>query len=301
MLDFPANPILNQEYTFNEITWVWNGSAWYKKLQMVSSTPYIIDISLNTNNENIITYSNGNTEIIYPNDKLGKIVYRYTTKKIPGLGEFTIDVDTAATRPWVKVNALKDWFDNTNIQDFPLNEQPQIVTYEDYWNTLSGVQTSFSDATCSDQVNMNVFLGLLFISEVAGSTKEPMQLCIQPNNYDNGECGVQNEHYPTDDLDWFTWTSSSTGYPPLFDANFDGVINGSDAIQVANYGYRAYGWGFTTGGGDAAISSTNQINPRFVEGKEYYLWIQAPHPDVFYDNMNRVSGGAISELDGGTF
>jgi len=301
MLDFPANPILNQEYTFNEITWVWNGSAWYKKLQMVSSTPYIIDISLNTNNENIITYSNGNTEIIYPNDKLGKIVYRYTTKKIPGLGEFTIDVDTAATRPWVKVNALKDWFDNTNIQDFPLNEQPQIVTYEDYWNTLSGVQTSFSDATCLDQVNMNVFLGLLFISEVAGSTKEPMQLCIQPNNYDNGECGVQNEHYPEFDTDWLTWTSSSTGFPPLFDANFNGSVNSADALTVMNYGYRAYGWGFTTGGGDAAISSTNEINPRFVEGKEYYLWIQAPHPDVFYDNMNRVSGGAISELDGGTF
>jgi hypothetical protein len=64
MLDFPANPILNQEYTFNEITWVWNGSAWYKKLQMVSSTPYIINLDLNTNNDLNATYSNGTTDLV---------------------------------------------------------------------------------------------------------------------------------------------------------------------------------------------------------------------------------------------
>jgi len=62
MLDFPANPILNQEYTFNEITWVWNGSAWYKKLQMVSSTPYIINVDLNTNGELVFTYTDNTTQ-----------------------------------------------------------------------------------------------------------------------------------------------------------------------------------------------------------------------------------------------
>jgi hypothetical protein len=144
---------------------------------------------------------------------------------------------------------------------------------------------------------MNVFLGLVFISEVDADDKEPMQLCILPNNYDNGQCGIINEHYPADDTDWYSWTSSSTGFPPLIDANFDGVINSTDAVLVSNYGYRAYGWGFETGGGDEIISTTNQINPRLVEGKEYYLWIQSPHPDAITDNMERISAG----LDGGTF
>jgi hypothetical protein len=144
---------------------------------------------------------------------------------------------------------------------------------------------------------MTVFLGLVYISEVDADDKEPMQLCILPNNYDNGPCGDINEHYPADDANWLFWTSSSTGFPPLIDANFDGVINFTDAVLVYNYGYRAYGWGFETGGGDEIISTTNQINPRLVEGKEYYLWIQSPHPDAITDNMERISAG----LDGGTF
>ena len=28
MVDFPANPTLNQLYTFSGRTWRWNGSAW---------------------------------------------------------------------------------------------------------------------------------------------------------------------------------------------------------------------------------------------------------------------------------
>jgi hypothetical protein len=28
MIDFPNSPTLNQIYTFNGLTWQWNGSAW---------------------------------------------------------------------------------------------------------------------------------------------------------------------------------------------------------------------------------------------------------------------------------
>jgi hypothetical protein len=28
MIDFPNSPILNETYTFNGLTWQWNGSAW---------------------------------------------------------------------------------------------------------------------------------------------------------------------------------------------------------------------------------------------------------------------------------
>ena len=253
--------------------------------------------SINFKGDGFTVTPDGTKLTVKANTKAGKIVYKYTTKTIPGLGEFTIDVNTAATRSWFKVNALKDFFNNIIEKDFPLNEQPEIVTYEDYWNNLNSVNTTFNHPTCNNQIGMTVFLGLVFISEVDADDKEPMQLVILPNNYDNGPCGDINEHYPADDADWLSWTSSSTGFPPLIDANFDGVINSTDAVLVSNYGYRAYGWGFETGGGDEIISTTNQINPRLVEGKEYYLWIQSPHPDAITDNMERISAG----LDGGTF
>ena len=253
--------------------------------------------SINFSGDGFTVTPDGSKLTVKSNTKAGKIVYKYTTKTIPGLGEFTIDVNTAATRSWFKVNALKDFFNNIVEKDFPLNEQPQIVTYEDYWNNLNSVNTTFNHPTCNNQIDMNVFLGLLYVSEVDADDKEPMQLCIMPNNYDNGQCGVINEHYPENDTDWYFWTPVSTEFPPLIDVNFDGVINVTDAILVANYGYRAYGWGFETGGGDEIISTTNQINPRLVEGKEYYLWIQSPHPDAITDNMERISSG----IDGGTF
>jgi hypothetical protein len=221
-----------------------------------------------------------------------------TTNTIPGIGEFTIDVNSGAVKPWFKVNALKKWIDNDPVVEFPANEQPDIVTYEDYWNCLNSVIVNLGPSDCGGNlVGLSVFLGLVYICEVDNNEKEPMQLCIHANSYNNQQCGTIGTVYPPDDLDWSTWTSSSTGFPPLFDSNFDGVINVNDAINVMNYGYRAYGWGFTTGGGDQAISTENQINPRFVEGKEYYIWIQAPHPDATYDNFTRV----LNNLDGGSF
>jgi hypothetical protein len=36
-LDFPANPTLNQEYTLNGRTWLWNGSGWIQKPVIVSN------------------------------------------------------------------------------------------------------------------------------------------------------------------------------------------------------------------------------------------------------------------------
>jgi hypothetical protein len=264
--------------------------------------------SINFKGDGFTVTPDGTKLTVKANTKAGKIVYKYTTKTIPGLGEFTIDVNTAATRPWFKVNALKDFFNNTIVNDFPTSAtipDTQIVTYEDYWNCLNCINTTFAHPACNNKIDMNVFLGLVFISEVDTDDKEPMQLVIFPNNYDNGPCGDLNEHYPADDTDWLLWTSSSTGFPPLIDTNFDGVINSTDAILLgtALYGYRAYGWGFQIGGGDEIISNTNQMNPRLVEGKEYYLWIQAPHPEALTDNLERVSSNSnvTGDIDGGSF
>ena len=236
------------------------------------------------------------------------MVYKFTTRKIPGLGEFTLDTsdwtDTTGSTgtaffPWFRVNALKDFINNAAGTLFPSNENPLVVTYEDYWNCLDSVETSYNDPVYGSNVNLTTFLGLVYITELDNPDAEPMQLCLHANTYADGVTGgLISWRYPVDPtLGWNSWSPGiSASYPTLFDANFDGVINSADATEVVNYGYYSYGWGFTPGGGDRVTSSIGQLNPRFIEGKEYYIWTVAPHVDSIKDNLARVanSGGGGS-------
>lgn len=246
-------------------------------------------------------------------NKIGRMVYKFTTRKIPGLGEFTLDTsdwtDTTGSTgtaffPWFRVNALKDYINNPTGTQFPSNENPVVVTYEDYWNCLDSVDTSYNDPAYGSNINLTAFLGLVYITELDNPDAEPMQLCVHANTYADGVTGgLIPWRYPVDPtLGWNSWSPGISGsYPTLFDANFDGVVNSADATTIANYGYYAYGWGITPGGGERATSTTGQLNPRFVEGKDYYIWIVAPHVDSVKDNLARVVHSVSGGGGGGGF
>lgn len=60
MINFPSNPQLNQEYTFNNKTWKWNGSSWMGVLEnyivlSIDSSPEFI--SVGKKDTKIIPYS----------------------------------------------------------------------------------------------------------------------------------------------------------------------------------------------------------------------------------------------------
>jgi hypothetical protein len=270
---------------------------------------------INFKGSGVVVSRKGKQVDVEVDNKIGRMVYKFTTRKIPGLGEFTLDTsdwtDTTGSTgtaffPWFRVNALKDFINNTSATNFPSDENPIVVTYEDYWNCLDSINTSYNDPVYGSNVNLSTFLGLVYITELDNPDAEPMQLCIHSNTYADGITGgLISWRYPVDPiLGWNSWSSGISGsYPTLFDANFDGVVNSSDAAAVSNYGYYSYGWGITPGGGDRATSTTGQLNPRFIEGKEYYIWIVAPHVDSVKDNLARVinSGGGGGGGSGFTY
>jgi hypothetical protein len=268
---------------------------------------------INFKGSGVVVSRKGKQVDVEIDNKIGRMVYKFTTRKIPGLGEFTLDTsdwtDTTGSTgtaffPWFRVNALKDFINNAAGTDFPSNENPLVVTYEDYWNCLDSVDTGYNDPTYGSNVNLTTFLGLVYITELDNPDDEPMQLCLHANTYADGVTGgLISWRYPVDPtLGWNSWSPGISGsYPTLFDANFDGVVNSTDATAVSNYGYYSYGWGITPGGGDRATSTTGQLNPRFVEGKEYYIWIVAPHVDSVKDNLARVIHSVSGGGGGGGF
>jgi len=234
--------------------------------------------------------------------RAGKLIYRYTTNKIPGLGQFTIDTSNwhvvgktgqNGTMQWpsFRVNVLKDVLNNSTGSFFgPTGAFP--VTYEDYWNNLNSVSVANPHPDTGYYLNSSLFLGLVYISEVepltGAASSEPFQLCINPNaDYRTPTQGTMYEEYPYL-RDWTGWTSGASGYPPLFDANFDGLTNAQDVALYQTIGYGALGWAFGVGGGDRMVDTkTGAINPRMISGKEYYLWIQAPNEQATINNIER--------------
>jgi hypothetical protein len=242
--------------------------------------------------------------------RAGKLIYRYTTNKIPGLGQFTIDTSNwhvagktgqNGTMQWpsFRVNVLKDVLNNSTGSFFGPTGTPFPITYEDYWNNLNSVSVANPHPDTGYFISSSLFLGLVYISEIepltGAASSEPFQLCINPNaDYQNQEEGTLYEEYPYL-RDWTGWTSGASGYPPLFDANFDGLTNAQDVALYQTLGYGALGWGFGVGGGDRLVdTSTGAINPRMISGKEYYLWIQAPNEQATINNIERYSQSVYS-------
>lgn len=217
-------------------------------------------------------------------------IYKFTTRKVPGVGEFTLDASdwesnagsTASPKyqtRWFRINSIKSWL--TDGTKFPYSN-PVIYTYEDLFNALDTINTDYPSPTTGYSVGTGVFLGLVYINEVGG-TGEPMQLCIHSNGVvgGTGEIGI---HSPVSS--WITeWSNGTSGnYPPRI-VTETGLVSLND-LDV--YGYRSHHYGFTPGGGQAAMEGID-LNPRFVEGKEYFIQVVPGHADAFVDNAQRVA------------
>lgn len=44
MIDFPTSPVVNQTYTFNGRTWVWNGSGWERQINAGQTVSVFITV-----------------------------------------------------------------------------------------------------------------------------------------------------------------------------------------------------------------------------------------------------------------
>ena len=88
-IDFPTSPILNQVYTFNNISWIWNGSYWDT---YPSSTNVVNQLIAGTN----ITLSpSGGTGTVTINSNISALTQ---TQRIsissPSIGTIVYQTDT---------------------------------------------------------------------------------------------------------------------------------------------------------------------------------------------------------------
>ena len=58
MINFPTSPTLNQEYTFNNLTWAYNGTAWEVKPATPIALSALSDVTLTSpTNGQSLTYN----------------------------------------------------------------------------------------------------------------------------------------------------------------------------------------------------------------------------------------------------
>ena len=89
-INFPTSPALNEEYSFSDKTWIWNGYAW--DIKAAPNTIIAVDDTSNTTLYPVMVGSAGNREV--PKVTTSKFVFDATSGNLSVAGNIIVNGTT---------------------------------------------------------------------------------------------------------------------------------------------------------------------------------------------------------------